>query len=200
MSKTVATRKPQNITLEDVNIVFRNFSGAEGPFNKAGDRNFGLLIGPEDAEAMAADGWNVKYLKPREEGDDAQAWLKIKVNFSGRPPRVVLITENGQGEKSKTPLDESMVSILDWAPIETVDLIINPYEWSVNGNTGITAYLQSIFVTMAQDDLEKKYANVPDTGQKAITASPEEKYGNPFDGELEDMGEQQTALELERGF
>ena len=199
MSKTVAKRKPQNITLEDVNIVFRNFSGAEGPFNKAGDRNFGLLIGPEDAEAMAADGWNVKYLKPREEGDEAQAWLKIKVNFSGRPPRVVLITENGQGEKSKTPLDESMVSILDWAPIETVDLIINPYEWSVNGNTGITAYLQSIFVTMAQDDLEKKYANVPDTGQKALTASAED-HSNPFNGELEDMGERETALELERGF
>jgi hypothetical protein len=39
--------KPRNITLENVNIVFRNFSGAEGPFNKAGDRNFGLLVDPE---------------------------------------------------------------------------------------------------------------------------------------------------------
>ncbi|QED11607.1 hypothetical protein PP914_gp118 [Arthrobacter phage Qui] len=198
MSKTAARRKPQNITLEDVNIVFRNFSGNEGQFNKAGDRNFGLLIGPEDAEAMAADGWNIKYLKPREEGDEAQAWLKIKVNFSGRPPRVVLITENGQGEKSKTPLDETMVSILDWAPIETVDLIISPYEWNVNGNTGITAYLQSIFVTMAQDDLEKKYANVPDTGQKALTSGNED-YSNPFNGELEDLGEREDQLELERG-
>jgi hypothetical protein len=199
MVKTAAKRKPQNITLEDVNIVFRNFSGAEGPFNKAGDRNFGLLIGPEDAEAMAADGWNIKYLKPREEGEEAQAWLKIKVNFNGRPPRVVLITENAEGEKSKTPLDETTVSILDWAPIETVDLIINPYEWTVNGNTGITAYLQSIFVTMAQDDLEKKYANVPVTGQKALTSGSDEDYSNPFNGELEDMGEQ-APLELESGF
>lgn len=191
--------KPQTITLEDVNIVFRNFSGAEGPFNKAGDRNFGLLIGPEDAEAMEADGWNVKYLKPREEGDASQPWLKIKVNFNGRPPRVVLITENGQGEKSKTPLDETMVSILDWAPIETVDLIISPYEWSVNGNTGITAYLQSIFVTMAQDDLEKKYANVPDTAQKALTVGTED-HSNPFNGELEDLGESSERREIEAGF
>jgi hypothetical protein len=192
--------KPQNITLEDVNIVFRNFSGAEGQFNKAGDRNFGLLIGPDDAEAMTRDGWNIKYLKPREEGDEAQAWLKIKVNFNGRPPRVVLISENGEGHKSKTSIDETMVSILDWAPIETVDLIINPYEWSVNGNTGITAYLQSIFVTLAQDDLEKKYANVPETGQKALTASPEEKYGNPFEGDLEDLGETTSRREIEAGF
>lgn len=192
--------KAQNITLENVNIVFRNFSGAEGPFNKAGDRNFGLLVDQESAEAMERDGWNIKYLKPREEGDDAQAWLKVKVNFNGRPPRVVLITENGEGEKSKTNLDESMVSILDWAPIETVDLIINPYEWAVSGNTGTTAYLQSIFVTMAQDDLEKKYANVPETGQKAITASPEEKYGNPFEGELEDLGEAEKRREIDSGF
>jgi hypothetical protein len=192
--------KPQNITLEDVNIVFRNFSGAEGQFNKARDRNFGLLIGPDDAEAMTRDGWNIKYLKPREEGDEAQAWLKIKVNFNGRPPRVVLISENGEGHKSKTSIDETMVSILDWAPIETVDLIINPYEWSVNGNTGITAYLQSIFVTLAQDDLEKKYANVPETGQKALTASPEEKYGNPFEGDLEDLGETTSRREIEAGF
>ena len=181
--------KPQNITLENVSIVFRNFSGADGPFNKAGDRNFGLLIDQESAEAMERDGWNIKYLKPREEGDTPQAWLKVKVNFNGRPPRVVLISENGSGEKSKTNLSEDMVSILDWAPLESVDLIINPYEWSVNGNTGITAYLQSIFATMAQDDLEKKYANVPETGQKAITGGND--YSNPFaDGELVDLGEQ----------
>lgn len=191
--------KPQNITLENVNIVFRNFSGAEGPFNKAGDRNFGLLIDQESAEAMERDGWNIKYLKPREEGDQPQAWLKVKVNFNGRPPRVVLISENGEGEKSKTNLGEDMVSILDWAPLESVDLIINPYEWSVNGNTGITAYLQSIFATMAQDDLEKKYANVPETGQKALTSGKED-YSNPFEGELEDLGETGGRREIESGF
>lgn len=191
--------KPQNITLEDVNIVFRNFSGAEGQFNPAGNRNFGLLIGPDDAEAMERDGWNVKYLKPREEGDEPQAWLKIKVNFNGRPPRVVLISENGEGQKSKTNLDESMVSILDWAPIATVDLIINPYEWTMNGNTGISAYLQSIFVTIEQDDLERKYANVPETGQKALTSS-QENHSNPFEGELEDLGETVERREIEAGF
>lgn len=191
--------KPQTIILEDVNIVFRNFSGAEGPFNKAGDRNFGLLVDPDSAEAMEKDGWNVKYLKPREEGDEPQAWLKIKVNFNGRPPKVVLVSENGDGEKSKTPLEESMVSILDWAPIKTVDLIVTPYEWSVNGNTGITAYLQSLYVTLEQDDLEKKYANIPETGQKALTSGNED-HTRPFDGELEDLGETADRRAIEAGY
>ena len=191
--------KPQTIVLENVNIVFRNFSGAEGPFNKAGDRNFGLLVDQESAEAMEADGWNIKYLKPREEGDVAQPWLKIKVNFNGRPPKVMLVSENAEGEKSKTPLEESMVSILDWAPIKTVDLIVTPYEWTVSGNSGVSAYLQSLYVTLEQDDLEKKYANVPETGQKALTSTAEERHGNPFNGELEDMGEQNERMALEAG-
>jgi hypothetical protein len=148
---------------------------------------------------MERDGWNIKYLKPREEGDEPQAWLKVKVNFNGRPPKVVLITEDGEGRKSKTNLTEDTVSILDWAPIESVDLIVNPYEWTVSGNTGVSAYLQSIFVTMEQDDLEKKYANVPETGQKALTAGPD--YSNPFEGELEDLGERgQRELEASGGF
>lgn len=191
--------KPQTIMLEDVNIVFRNFSGAEGPFNKAGDRNFGLLVDPDSAEAMEKDGWNIKYLKPRDEGEEPQAWLKIKVNFNGRPPKVVLISENGDGQKSKTPLEESMVSILDWAPIKTVDLIVTPYEWTVNGNTGVSAYLQSLYVTLEQDDLEKKYANVPETGQKALTTGNED-HTNPFNGELEDLGERGEPREIEAGF
>jgi hypothetical protein len=195
--------KPQTITLEDVNIVFRNFSGAEGPFNKAGDRNFGLLVDPDSAEAMERDGWNIKYLKPREEGDEPQAWLKVKVNFNGRPPKVVLVTEDGKGQKSKTAITEDMVSILDWAPIKAVDLIVTPYEWTVNGNTGISAYLGSIFVTLEQDDLERKYANVPETGQKALTSSStaEERHGNPFgNDELEDLGELERQREIEAGF
>lgn len=192
--------KPQTIVLEDVNIVFRNFSGAEGPFNKAGDRNFGLLVDQDSADAMEKDGWNIKYLKPREEGDEPQAWLKVKVNFNGRPPKVILISENGEGQQSKTPLEETMVSILDWAPIKTVDLIVTPYEWVVNGNTGVSAYLQSLYVTLEQDDLEKKYANVPETGQKALTASAEEKHGTPFESELEDLGERSSRREIDAGF
>jgi hypothetical protein len=187
--------KLKPLVLEDVRIVFRNFSGNEGPFNKLGDRNFGLLVDPDSAEAMEADGWNIKYLKPREEGDEQQAWLKVKVNFNGRPPKVMLVTS-----KSKTQLDESMVSIVDWAQIATVDLIISPYDWTVNGKSGITAYLTSMFVTIEEDELDRKYANVPDTAQNTIGRELENKHSDPFNGEIEDLGERQEQLALDRGF
>ena len=59
-----------------------------------------------------------------------------------------------------TPLNEEDVEILDWADISNVDLIVRPYEWAVSGKTGVKAYLKSIFVTINEDELELKYADL----------------------------------------
>lgn len=148
-----------NVVMEGVQIIFRNFEGKEGQYNQKGDRNFGVLLDPATAEAMANDGWNVKVLKPREEdeeGTEPQAWLPVSVKFDkGRPPRVVLITSRG-----RTNLDVDTVDTLDWADITNVDLIVRPYTWEVQGKTGVKAYLQSIYVTIEEDALERKYAEM----------------------------------------
>ena len=158
------TRIP-NLTIENARILFRNFSGKEGKFNAKGDRNFNVLLDEELANQLKADGWNVKYLKPREGEEDQtpQARLEVKVSYKGRPPRVVLITQT-----RRTNLDEETIDLLDWAEITNVDLIIRPYQWEVNGNTGIKAYLQSIYVTIWEDELEAKYADTPDSAMDAI--------------------------------
>jgi hypothetical protein len=144
-----------SVVMEGVRIIFRNFAGKEGKYNREGDRNFGVLLDDDVAEAMAKDGWNVKWLKPRDEDDKEQAYLTVAVNFKGRPPRVVMVTSRG-----RTPLGEEDVEVLDWADISNVDMIVRPYEWAVNGKTGIKAYLKSIFVTINEDELELKYADV----------------------------------------
>jgi hypothetical protein len=59
---------------------------------------------------------------------------------------------------SRVTLDEASVEVLDWADIKVADLIARGYEWSVNGKTGVKAYLQSLFITIEEDALEKKYA------------------------------------------
>jgi hypothetical protein len=55
-----------NVLMEGVRIIFRNFSGKEGKYNREGDRNFAVLLDDKTAHAMAEDNWNVKWLKPRE--------------------------------------------------------------------------------------------------------------------------------------
>lgn len=146
------------ITIENARIAFRNFSGKEGQYNAKGNRNFCVLLENQHAIVLKDDGWNVKYLRPREEDDEPQAYLQVSVNFGNVPPKIVLISSKG-----KTVIDEDEVNILDWAEIENVDLIIRPYNWEVNGKTGVKAYLKSLYVTIAEDDLEKKYSDVPDS-------------------------------------
>lgn len=145
------------VLMEGVRIIFRNFSGKEGQYNREGDRNFAVLLDEKTAGMMSEDGWNVKMLRPRddEEGSEPQAYLPVAVNFRGRPPRIVMITSH-----NRTTLDESQVEMLDWVDIINVDLIVRPYEWTVNGKSGIKAYLQSMYITIEEDPLEAKYAEL----------------------------------------
>lgn len=148
--------------MEGVRLVFRNFTGKESEFNREGDRNFGVILPNEQvAEAMLRDGWNVKYLKPSEEEKEEGAeqgppWLPVKVGYGkGRPPKIVQITSRG-----KTNLTEETVDGLDWAEITNVDLMVRPYFWEVRGDTGISAYVQTMFVSIEEDPLEAKYADL----------------------------------------
>lgn len=146
------------ILMEGVRIIYRNFAGKEGQYNREGDRNFAVLLDEKVANALAKDKWNVKFIKPREDEEDdtpPQAFLPVSVNFKGRPPRIVLVTSRG-----RTYLDEDTVDMLDWADITNVDLIIRPYAWTVNDKSGIKAYLQSLYVTIQEDPLEEKYAEM----------------------------------------
>jgi hypothetical protein len=153
-------RNDNTVMMEGVRIIFRNFAGKEGQYNREGDRNFAVLLDESIANTMAEDGWNIKWLKPREEDEDdtPQAYLPVSVNFKGRPPRIVLITSRG-----RTNLDEDTIESLDWVDILNVDLIVRPYEWTVNGKSGIKAYLQSIYVTIEEDPLEIKYSELNPT-------------------------------------
>lgn len=150
-------QQDNTVLMEGVRIIFRNFAGREGQYNREGDRNFAVLLDEAVAIAMTEDNWNVKWLRPRseEEGESPQAYLPISVNFKGRPPRIVLITSRG-----RTNLDEGQVEMLDWVDILNVDLIVRPYEWTVNGKSGVKAYLQSIYVTIEEDALEIKYGEL----------------------------------------
>jgi hypothetical protein len=150
---TIMADEAKTFMVEDARLIFKNFAGKEGQYNREGDRNFAVILDPETAAQMTEDGWNVRSLAAREEGDEDTPYIQVAVNFNNRPPRVVMITST-----ARTNLDEASVEVLDWADIKIADLIARGYEWSVNGKTGVKAYLQSLFVTIEEDALERKYA------------------------------------------
>src|ERR1044072_1351804 len=143
----------RNRILEGITIAFRNFAGKEDVYNRQGDRNFAILLDPPLAAELEKDGWNVKYLREREEGDGQQAYLQVAVSYKNRPPKICMITSKGM-----TYLTEEEVELLDWADIETADATLNPYDWAVNGKSGTKAYLHALYVKIEEDYLQSKWS------------------------------------------
>lgn len=141
--------------LEGVGIMFRNFSGNEGRFNAAGKRNFCVRLSDEQAAMLEDEGWAVKHLEPREEGDRRTPYIKVNVAFGRIPPKIYLVTRAG-----RTPLNEETIGMLDYAEIANVDLVIRPYNYDETGFKAPAAYVKTMYVTVVEDPLEEKYAEM----------------------------------------
>ena len=145
-----------NINIEGATIIWKNFSGERDKFNP-GKRGFSVVIDDEVmADELKQEGWNIKE-RPLQEGADPseQEWtLPVKLNMN-RYTQVWLIVGN-----HKTLLNEDTVAQLDVVDIVNCDISIRPFEWEMRGRTGITAYVDLMYVTIRENKFAEKYADL----------------------------------------
>ena len=153
-------RVNENLKIENAHLLFRNFSGRESKYNRAGCRNFCVYIDDANyAKKLIDDGWNIRVRPPRDDGDEPRYYLQVAVSYDNIPPTVYMITR-----RKKTPLDEESISALDFAEIRQADLIIRPYNWIMqegtrNEKSGVKAYLRTMYVVIDEDEFAEKYAD-----------------------------------------
>ena len=149
-----------NITIENAHILFRNFSGRESKYNRAGQRNFCVYIDDADmVQRLFDDGWNIRVREPRDEGEEPRHYLQVAVSFDNIAPTIYMLTK-----RRKVKLDEEAIDALDIAEIRNVDLTIRPYNWVIqegtkNEKSGVKAYLRTMYVVIDEDEFAEKYAD-----------------------------------------
>lgn len=145
----------KNLYLENARIIFRNFRGDAGQYNKNGDITFSVVLEEEDALRLTDEGWNIKRTKGNpDEGVEPIYHLPVTARFEYYPPKVYLIQDG-----RKIQLEAEDCAILDQVAFANVDLVIRPYEYHLpSGESGVKAYLSKGFFTEDMDVFDKKYA------------------------------------------
>lgn len=159
------------INITNSKIVFRNLAGKPTKFNsRGGVRDFAVVLDNyDDVESLINMGFSVKYFNKKNENDPDVPFLKVKVNFRYNEegelmsPHIYVIN-NGQ----KVLIKPETAEIVDRADIAYCDMVIRPFAYNnINGRSGVSAYLDKMFVNIEEDEIEKKYEMYNDPDEEA---------------------------------
>lgn len=164
---------PAKLVIENAYIMprpWRNFSGSANKYNSAGNRNFMVKINPDDVEDMVNAGWTIKERVNRNDENVSDYFLKVRVRWHDDIPveddRTKLYLVNPDA-KTKTLLTPETVSVLDYAAIQSADLVINPNHYIMDSpdgsrREGNSAYLESGYFVLESSPFDEKYSDFND--------------------------------------
>ena len=150
-------RDSRIITIENTRFIFTtNFSGDPERDNYGNsDRKANIIIPTkEQADDLAAAGFNVKCTKPKEgeeEGFVPTYFVSVKANYDSEwPPRIFLVCGDAEPEL----LTVDTVKRLDMIYITNVNAVLNPYYSQRNDSWSL--YIKTMYVE--QDETDDPFA------------------------------------------
>lgn len=176
MAAVYSRLKDGSLSVEGAKILWTNFSGRPTKFNAAGGkRTFNLVLDRDTADDLRREGWNVREIAPREEGDEPTYVTEVTVAFGNFPPKINLVQDKS---KRMIQLDEDSVGLLDDMDILNVDVIVRPYEHGVANARGCTVkgYVKTMYITQDCSDFNGKYSGY----ERDMTGVPEAEEEYPF--------------------
>lgn len=146
----------QDITLENVWIMFPNFGGRVTDHNKLGSREFSVKLDPAVGTELASQGLNVKF--PSEEQPNGKVFLPVTLSNGPtvQPWIKVVLVNDGVGTILDVNDPEQLAMLDTIAPGARANLILSPYHWTVGTNSGIKAYVKKLYIYL--DDVDPELA------------------------------------------
>lgn len=145
--------KKANVFMEDTRFIFKtNFSGdPERDSYGSEERKANIIIPTEEqANELAAAGFNVKVTKPKEGAEEdfiPVYFISIKVSYESEwPPKIYLVV----GDAEPRLLDGESIDTLDKIYITNVKAVLNPYYSRKNDRWSL--YVKTLYVEQDIED------------------------------------------------
>ena len=88
----------RHLLLENVALIFRNFSGKPDRFHLNGcTPNFSILLEQDVAAKLIDEGWRIKQLPSRDLDEAPKYIMKVNIRMdSYNPPMILMVSELGK--------------------------------------------------------------------------------------------------------
>lgn len=153
-----------NVVVKNACIMFTNFAGEKDRFNM-GKPQFNLVLTEEAARDLQADGWNVRIMPAREEGESPTYMTNINVAFSddGRRNPTIKLYSSLDGKRVCRRLSAETIGILDDIRLERINLRIGSFNYDGDKYT-MKGYLHELQAVQKaeQTSFDDDYADYQD--------------------------------------
>ena len=136
-----------NLIIEDAKVIFPNFSGREGRYNREGNRCFSVIVPDANlALQLKDDGWNIKerIVNGEETGEYYINGVNINYDYYIKPV-ITYISNGNEIELTQEMMDAGIAAQLDGRGAERFDISIRPRTWErSDGSVGVKGYVDEM--------------------------------------------------------